>query len=614
MFKNFLMSAYRNFLKKKTFSLLNILGLSIGMGGFMIILQYVVFETSYESFLPAANQIYRVQLNQYKDNQVIFESAENYPGAGPALRAEIPEVMAYARLYNLGAKNNVVIGYNNPPAPQVEYKHRRFLYADSSFLPMFGYQLVDGDVKTALAEPFSMVISAEYARKYFGEDNPIGKLLHMRDDDFNDELCKVTGVVADLPSNTHLKFDVLISYKTLYARGDWAPERYGSTWQRKDMYTYIKVKPESDLEQLKAKIPALIGKFNPDLKKSGRRDEFRLQPLTDIHLYSQLTDEAEANGSGNTVYFLMVIGFFILVIAWINYVNLATARSIERANEVGVRKVLGADRRQLMRQFLFESFLMNAISLAVAFGITLSLLPSFEELAGVDLHFTLAGMPLFWVGLLGLYFAGASLSGFYPALVLSSFQPVSVLKGKARTTGSGVLLRKGLVLFQFAASVVLIAGTIIVYEQLDFMRSRDLGLNIDQTLVVERPGFVPDPKARPGLVEVFKNELNTHPGVIKAAGSHILPGKKLRFKPLLRQQAQPPESAVPMAFASIDYEFAETFGMKVIAGRNFDRKFTNDPDTSIILTRSAAILLGYKEPADAIGKNIAIDRFKWNRF
>jgi len=203
MFKNFLKSAYRNFVKKKVFSLLNVLGLSIGMVCFLIILQYVVFETSYESFVPRADRIFRVQLNQYKDNQVMFKSAENYPGAGPALTRELPEVLNYARLYNLGSKNNVVITYRNPPREPVEFKHRRFLYADSTFLPMFGYKLVKGDPETALDEPFSIVISEEYAQKYFGDADPIGKMLHMQDDDFNDELCKVTGVVENQPSNTH---------------------------------------------------------------------------------------------------------------------------------------------------------------------------------------------------------------------------------------------------------------------------------------------------------------------------------------------------------------------------------------------------------------------------
>ena len=334
MLKNYLKVAIRSLLKDKVFSLINIFGLAVGMAAFLLILQYVQFEKSYDKFLLNTENIYRVSLDQYQNKELVITSAENYPGVGPAFMADLPEVTGYARLYNMGYKNNIVITYENGPTGPVQFRQRKFLYADSSFLPMLGYPMALGDAATALAKPFSIVISESYARMYFGDADPIGKSLRLQDDDYNDETCKVTGVFKDLPGNTHLEFDVLISYGTLYTRGDWAPGRYNQSWRRKDMYTYIEVQPETDAQILEDKFPDLITKYNPGLSEQNRHDELHLQPLTDIHLESNLAEEAAANGDARAVYFLGIIGIFILIIAWINYVNLSTSRAMERANEL----------------------------------------------------------------------------------------------------------------------------------------------------------------------------------------------------------------------------------------------------------------------------------------
>lgn len=613
MVKNYLKVAFRSILKSKVFSIVNVLGLAIGIAAFLLIVQYVNFELSYDRFIPQSENIYRVTLEQYLNNEMMTESAENYPGVGPALLEEVPEVAGYARLYNMGYKNNLVITYEDAPNGPVMYKHRHFLYADSAFLPMFGYEMVKGDATTALAEPLSAVISEEYARMYFGEEEPIGKMLHLQDDDFNNELCKVTGVFKSLPANTHLKFDVLFSYETLYSRGDWAPARYNESWQRKDMYTYVKLNPGTAPDVVAQKLPGLIRKYSPGLVEANREDVLKLQPITDIHLYSKLADEAEANGNGRNVYALALIAFFILLIAWVNYVNLSTAKAMERANEVGVRKALGAFKGQLMRQFLMESAIVNFAALLCSFIIIALVMPLFNRMSGLSLSFFQLFEGWFMLCCLLIWVVGTLLSGLYPAFFLSSFRPVSVLKGKLRNSGRGALLRKSLVVFQFIASVALISGTIIVYNQLSYMRSMDIGMEIDQVLVVERPGVAPrDRQAFSSNIDVFREQLGQNPAIQGVSTSITIPGKKREYKAGVKRYGSPDDDAVTLRMNSMDYNFIDVFGMELLAGRTFSEQYPNDPDTSVIITRSAVKLLGFEKPEDAIGQTLVVPGYDWS--
>ncbi len=614
MLRNHLKTALRNLWKNSFFSLLNILGLAVGLAAFLLILLYVNIEWSYDQFHTDSEQLYRVQLNQYQDGELLFASSENYPGVGPALKAELPEVLEYARLYNLGAKNNMVVTWDDAPNGPIQFKHRRLLYADSTFLTMFSYPWVAGNPETALEAPYSMVISESFAKKYFGEEEALGKMLHMKDDDYNDELCKVTGVFKDVPLNTHLKFDILISYNTLYARGEWAPGRYHASWGRKDMYTYIKVRPGTDIAALEAKFPPIIEKNNPELSERNRKDELLLQPVTDIHLYSDLTDEPEANGNGQFVSFMLLIALFILLIAYINYINLATARSLERANEVGVRKVLGAYRSQLVRQFLLESTIVNIVSLVLAMILVEVALPFFNQLTGQAIPaFGIWQTVWFVPVIIGLLMAGSLLSGLYPSFVLSSFRPVEVLNSKYGNAGKGAFLRKMLVVFQFGASVFLIIGTFIVYQQMDFMLNQDLGFNPKQTLVVERPGIsARDRQLRGQQIDSFTEQADQHAAINKVTRSSTLLGKKMRFKTDVHKYSEPENTGVTFTFSGIDYDFLEAMEMKVIAGRNFSKDFTTDIDTACMLTVSGAKALGFENPEDALNQSLSIPRFRWN--
>jgi putative ABC transport system permease protein len=612
MLSNFLLTAYRSLLKKRFFTTLNILGLAVGMIVFLLIVQYVHFERSYEKFLPHPGDIYRVTLEMYKSNELLQASAENYPGVGPALKNEFPDVLGYARLYNMGYKNNVVIAYEDKAGDPIAFKQKRFLYADSSFLPMMGYEMAQGEARTALAQANSIVISERYATMYFGNEDPLGKVLHLRDDDYNSELCKVTGVFKDLPENTHIKFDVLISYKTLFSRGDWAITRYDQGWFRKDMYTFVQLREGTDVKAFEAKLPAIVDKYNPELKKRDQANILRLQPIESIHLNSNLAEEFETNGDERIVSFMGIIAIFVLILAWVNYINLSTAKALERANEVGVRKVMGAFKTQLMTQFFVEAALVNLISLVTAFVTVWLLLPAFNFVSGINL----TGAFLFeswYLGLIALLWIGGTLlSGFYPALVLASFKPVSVLKGKLKNSKGGVVLRKSLVIGQFVISAALIASTLIVNRQLDFMMNQDIGMNIEQVLVLERPGSQTNEDEFPSKVEAFKNSFANSTSIKGITSSLTVPGKLREYKAAVKKYGADDTELVPMRFNSMDYEFIDVFGMKLLAGRNFSREFPKDQDTSVVVTQSLVKQLGFKSNDDILGQTLQIPNFGWS--
>jgi putative ABC transport system permease protein len=614
MLQNMFSHAYRSFLKNKFFSILNMLGLAIGMAVFLLIAQYVKFETGYEDFVPEGDNTYRLTLDTYLGPEHVHATAENFPAAGPALTAALPEIEHYARLYNMGFKNNVIIT-NEEAMPPVAIKQRRFLYADASFLSMMGYTLTAGDVKTALAEANTAVITQDLARRYFGNEDPIGKTLRMQDDDNNRELVHITGVIPGVPDNTHLKFDILFSYNTLLARTrpdrpDFGVARYENSWTRNDMYTFVQLRPGTDPHAVEAKIPAVITEKVPDLKERNERYVMTLQPLRDIHLTSRLSDEAEANGDASIVNFLGLIGIFVLAIAWINYVNLSTAKALERAKEVGVRKVMGAVRFQLVRQFLAEAAIVNLLSVLVALAIVGAVLPSFNTLSGLALRTTHMFQPWFIGLVLILWATGTILSGFYPAIVLSSFKPATILKGKMKNSARGIVLRRSLVVFQFMASVALIAGTFIVYTQLNYMMSRDIGVNIDQVLVVERPGVMPE--QREPAIHVFHNELRKDPAVQSVASSTTVPGAQREWKAQLKRYGETDDKSATMMLISMDYHFTEVFKMKLLAGRMFSEAYVQDPDTSLVITASAAKALGFKTPAEAIGQTVTFPDYEFN--
>jgi putative ABC transport system permease protein len=599
MLKNYFSIAWRNLIKYRSLSAINIGGLVIGIASSILLLSYVAFESGYDGSNVNKKDIYRVDLSYYEDGKQVWQSAENYPALAPTLKKEIPEVQDAARLYNMGYKNNCVFTYNHH-----SFKETKFLYADASFLRMFTYPFVKGDAATALDQPFSAVISESLAKKIFGTEDPMGKPIKMNDDDRNAELCTVTGVFKDVPLNSHLQFNILISYNTLHSRDK---ERYESRWDRKDYYTYVLLRPGADPDLVQSRLAGVIDRHIPGEKAEHRQSVLTLEPLSRIHLTSGLADEPEVTVNARSISFLIIIAFFILTIGWINYINMTTAGAANRAKEVGVRKVLGSRRVDLVRQFLIESLAINGISVVLAILIVVSVTPFLDR--QFQLHFDLLSLlqrPVGWA-LLIFFFIGSLLSGLYPAFVLSALKPVTVLKGKIKSAPSGLLLRKSLLVFQFALSVFLILGTAIVYEQVHYMLNKDLGMNIDQIVVLDRPGKWDTARSQHNAyVQRFAERLVGNPAIRSVGMSDELPGKAIRNPDYFRLKESKDPRTYPIDAIDIDDNFLSLLQLKFLAGRNFSRVFKTDKD-GLVLTASAARQFGFVTPQEAIGKEVESD-------
>jgi putative ABC transport system permease protein len=406
--------------------------------------------------------------------------------------------------------------------------------------------------------------------------------------------------VADLPENTHLKFDVLLSFPTLVkALGP----NVETTFDWDGFLTYVLLKEGADANRVEAKIAQVVeDKVGKDYKERNEAVVYKLQPLKDIHLYSNYMMEAEVNGDGKAVNFLFVISIFIIAIAWINYVNLSTARSLDRAREVGVRKALGSQRLQLIRQFLFESLLINLLSVLLAFLLIALALPLFNSITGKNITLSMLADYKFWQTLAAIFIGGAFLSGLYPAFVLSSFRPIEVLKGRLARTSHGSWLRQTLVIIQFTASVALMVGTYVIYKQLAFMKSQNLGVNIDQTLVVRGPN-VTDSTYQQKLT-AFKTELLRQPGITKIAASSEVPGNKVDFNAGgIRLVGADQSASKQYRVFGVDDDFVNVYGLRVLKGRNFSKQF--GADSSAVLFNEAAVKqLGFDKPEEALNKQI----------
>jgi len=595
--------AWRNLWKNKTTAAINIGGLAIGIASSILLLSYVSFQLGYDGFNTSKRSIYRVNLDFFENNRLTVHSAENYAAVGPALKKDFPEVLDQARLYNMGYKNNCVFSYNN-----IDFKETKFFYADASFLTMFSYPFLQGDPGSALAQPYTAVISESIAQKLFGKNgvrDAMGRSIQMTDDDRNSDLCRITGVFRDIPENSHLKFNVLISYSTLYTSR--SRERYEYNWKKKDFYTYVQLRPGVDPRSLEVKLPLFIQKHIPGEAALHQESRLSLQPLEKIHLSSGRQDEPEPTVHEKAVRFLMVIAFFIITIAWVNYINLATVSAVNRAKEIGVRKVLGSDRGRLIRQFLIESFSLNIASFFLALLLVYMARPFLYDL--LSIHLSLSVLLTNAYGLLFLFFliAGSFFSGLYPAFFLSSFKPVSILKGKFGATVKGLTLRKSLVVFQFSLSILLIIGTFIVYQQVHYMLHQNLGIKVNQVLVLDRPGrWDTARRTHSLLVQRFKDAIKTDPGIESVAMSDEKPGKEIRWPSNYIQKNVPSAVAVPINTTLINEDYIPTLGFHLLAGRNFSTAFKTD-GRGLILTGSAIRLLGFPDAGAAVGKELHSD-------
>jgi len=610
MIKSYFKTAWRNLWKNKVFSLINVLGLSLGMAACLLILQYVNFELSYDHFNKNAKNIYRVVNDRYQNGKLIQHGTITYSAIGKAMQDDYPEVVNHTRVIPGGQQ---IFIYKEQKIPK-----QQSLFVENSFLSMFSYPLLAGDNRNALTEARTVLLTAKLARKIFKGDDfsqYVGKPVIIGQDSIP---FKITGIMADVPENSLLQFDALESYPSLYRSFGYKAADYDFT--DSDFWHYVQLKDGTDVAAFDAKLAAFSQRHFQGNKISGSVEKFYLQPLLDAHLYSDMEYDGMVKlSSDNVVWGLLIIALFIIGIAWVNYINLATARSVERAKEVGVRKVTGATQGQLIRQFLTESFLVNLMALIVAF-VLVGLFQGFfntlvsNHLGLSNLFMKGLGGYVISIGLVVVVLTGIFISGFYPAFVLSSFRPILVLKGRFSSSKRGAILRKGLVIGQFAITVVLIIGSFVVYKQIKFMNEQKLGVNINQVLLVNGPVLVKQDTTFVTRTNALVAEMDQIPGVKNAATSFWVPGDEMGRNFNIRAEEGDPNTHYTMRFDGVSRDFTKTYGMQLVAGRDFaptDYNHDFDKLNNIILNQNAVTTLGYKSPQAALGHIMLNGTKKW---
>ncbi|HMH33855.1 MAG TPA: ABC transporter permease [Puia sp.] len=605
MIRNYMKIAWRNLVKNKLFSLINVLGLSIGIAASLLIFEYVSFELSFDQFNKNAGNIYRIYNDRFQDGKLIQHSTITYSAVSKAMHAEFPEIIDYTRV--LHGDKEIIISNGKKLGEQKE------LLVENSFLTIFSYRLLAGDPKTALSEPNTLVVTQSLAKKLFNAgDNDLASVLGKNIIIGNSStLLKITGVCSDVPANSHLQFDLLRSYISVYAGGhSWKEADFGFT--QPVFWHYIILKPGINYKDLEAKFAGFSQRHFDGNKVSGSVEKFYLQPLLRAHLYSDFEYEIGHTASATVVWGLFIIASLIMIIAWINYVNLATAKSMERAKEVGVRKVAGATKQQLVIQFMTESFIINLFSFVIAMVIIAFVQGRFNALVNQQLSLSdLFGKSLggysFSALLLVLILSGIFLSGFYPSFMLCSFKPVLVLKGKFINTLKGVILRKVLVVWQFTITIALIISAVVVYKQIRFVSEQNLGFNMSQILVINNPELIELDTTLLRKKNVFIAEIKKIPGVSGSAFSWSVPGDELGRHFEIRASDLPGSTHYSIQFDGISPDFISVYQMKMLAGR----PFLNTDYTSrgvylykVILNSAAIKMLGFKSPENAIGRQV----------
>lgn len=592
MILNYLKIAYRNIVRNKGYSLINILGLAIGFACFILIMLYVMDELSYDKYHAKADRIYRLERKGVFNGLEFHTHVTAHPMA-PALVNDFPEIIAGVRLWN---PDLMIKNWNN------QFLEEEVFFTDPEIFSVFDFPLISGDPGTALNEPNTLVLTAATAEKYFATTDVIGKTLEIQ---WNDKLLvfTVTGILKTIPANSHIHPDFLASYATL-------PNLLGEgmeVWVNNNISTYLLLANGTSPVDLYSKFPDFIEKYMGDIVRKllgpnadvNKIFNLLLRPITDIHLYSNLQFELEPGGSIGTVYTFLAIAIFMLLIAAINFMNLATARSARRAREVGIRKVVGANRKRLIFQFLGESLILAYISAILALVMVALVLPTYNAFALKNLSIAFSTNQLFYPAVFGLVTLVGLLAGIYPAFFLSAYRPVQVLKGGIISAGGKRTsrLRQGLVILQFAISIALILSTMVVSRQLDYLQEKHLGftkeqmvtINIQDNLLVDK-------------TDIIKTELLQDPRVISVAGSSKVPGNRGFGDTVFRGQDSSEGEMKAITIFTIDQDFLPTMEINLLAGRNFSRDFPTDWETGIILNEKAIHEFGWNTPEEAIGK------------
>lgn len=575
MFKNYFKIAWRNITRHKAYSTLNIAGLSIGMACSILIFLWVQHELNYDRFNTNADRLYRLTARSGD-----FKAAVSPAGMAAGLQAELPAVKASVRI---SKPSENLIETNGK-----KFTEKRVFFADSNFLQVFSYKLLSGDAKTALSDPGNVLITSATAKKYFGNEDVLGKLIRVN----NNASFKVAGVLANPPTNSHLQFDILFPMSTL-ARSDY--DLQNKVWGNFNFYTYLLL--DEQVASSQTALADLTKRITTIQRQhaGGSKIEFYLQPLTAIHLHSDMQIDLPGNGNIQYVDIFFVVAILILAVACINFMNLATARSARRAKEVGLRKVVGASRLQVMLQFLGESLIIAFISLLIATGIVALALPAFNMLAGKQLTIHFSDGKL-WLGLLCIAFITGILSGSYPALFLSGFKPVKVLKGKIQIAGGNLIFRNALVITQFVVAIILLAGTAAVYKQLNFIRNKNLGFNKSNLLYITMTGELWNKQ------QALKNALQQNPLTAQYSVISDLPTTLVTGTTDIDWPGRNPDDKTVVPSIDVDENFTDVFKTQMLAGRSFSTAFKGD-SSNYVINEKAMHLMGMNIN-NTVGQNI----------
>lgn len=581
MFKNYMRIAFRNIKRHKGYSFINIFGLVTGLTSCIMIVSYVLFELSFDRYHKNADRIFRFAASINMSGKTTKLAVTDAPAA-PALINDYPEVLDAVRFYHV---QKVPVSYKD----RQFYEENIFL-ADKSVFNVFSFSLISGDPNTALQDPYSVVVTEETAEKYFADEEPIGKIIK-----FNNRIdLRVAGVVKNIPENSHFKFDMLGSIQFMYAQSSGRMQQ----WLNSDFYTYILLNEKSDYRELESKFPAFIDKYiGESLKGTGIKFEFFLQPLTSIHLFSKLEAEITGNSDITYIYVFIVIAAFILLIACINYMNLTTARSNTRAGEIGMRKILGSDRKMLIKQFLEESLLYSIFSFLIAFILAIIIFPVFSSISGKNLSINFTQFPFLIPGFLIIAVFTGILAGSYPAFFLSSFKPLRILRGNLRYGRSASFFRNSLVTVQFIISITLIIGIFIILNQLKFMKNKRLGFDKEHVVVLP----VMDGSIKRSL-ETLKEDFLSYEDIMSMGFASHMPGERPPSHGFIPEGLSENQTQLMMDI-NCDTDFITTMGMEIVEGRNFSKDFSSDLGQSVIINETAAKKYGWEK---AVGKIIYV--------
>ena len=589
MLKNYFLISLRHLLKNKLFSFINIFGLALGMASFMLINSYVRYENSYDRINESIDNIYRVESLFYKGDQKTDHWPTSTNGYGPAMKNSFPEILDMTRI-NWHNSDRIV------RHKEIKFRENHVCFADSNFFQFFEYPVIKGNRETFLKEPNTVIISNSAAKKYFGNDDPIGKRVQISS--FSNSFdCEVTGLFEDIPGNHTMQFDFLMSWLT---SDKWMRD----FWYMHESYTYVKLRDGTDLQELESRFPELSENYKTRSTLKDHTWAIDFVPLKNVHLNEIKPYEIEeTKGNRKAVNFLLLISFVILIIAWVNYINLSTAKAMDRAKEVGIRKVSGSNKSQLITQFLFESMLINLFAAVVSLILIYFSVLGLSSILGDSFTFEFGSDPFYPLVFVTIIFIGTFLSGIYPAFVLSGFKPSAILKGKFVASKGGTILRQGLVIIQFSITIILIGSALIVGQQIKYMKSQNLGINIKQTLVIEAPTINENYQNK---MLSFKNEVKDLSDVEAVTRSGSVPGKEVAMFLANRREYAPVEDERLYEMLMVDFDYIETYGLELVAGRSFDKSRSTD-SIGLILNQSAVAQFGFESDEKSINERVLLE-------